>query len=227
MGRTPGLSLRPARDATRLVVLVLPGGRAQSSSPVRPWNLSYLRMVPFCRTARHGPAGRSVATALLRYRVRGWNGAQTDPVRDAGWALDELRRQFPGVPVVLLGHSMGGRAALALLAEPDVVATIVLAPWLPPGEPRVPLGTGRLLVMHGTADRWTDPAASREYVERVDAAGGDATWVPVPGVGHFMLRRRRSWRRAVTGFLAQVLAADGQAAGAVAPNLAGDDADLG
>lgn len=239
MNAGPKLSVRPASGATAAVVLVLPGGRVDSVAPVRPWNLSMLRMVPFARAVHRSEGHRGVTVALLRYGVRGWNGEQAAPVADARWALAQLRAEHGAVPVVLLGHSMGGRTALRLVAEPDVVAVVALAPWLPPDESRFALGARRLLVVHGTADRWTDPAASRDYVEAATAAGADASWVPMPGAGHFMLRNRRRWRHLVTGFVAEVVdriserqgvtqdESAGQTGSAAAPNLAGQDADLG
>jgi pimeloyl-ACP methyl ester carboxylesterase len=243
----PRLSVHPpfgvTDGATEVVVLFLPGGRVDSFKPVRPWNLSWLRMISLAEALRRDRATRGVAVALLQYRVRGWNGAQAFPVPDVRWALGQLRERFGGAPVVLLGHSMGGRAALAALTEPDVVAVVALAPWLPPDEPRLALGFRRLLVVHGTADRWTDPTSSREYVEAAKASGGDATWVPIPGVGHFMLRRRRQWREPVSAFVAELLDqareersassanpdvnVPGQTGTAAAPNLAAQDADLG
>jgi dienelactone hydrolase len=191
-------------------------------------------MVPFWRAVGSRPG---VAAALLRYQVRGWNGVEAAPLRDARWALGELRERFPGVPVLLLGHSMGGRAVLQLVAEPDVVAAIALAPWLPADEPRVPLGGTRLLIVHGSTDRWTDPAASGRYVAAAVAAGADATWMGVRDAGHFMLRNRRRWRGLVLDFLAHVISdtsdassnpagaireVTGQTGAAPAPNPAGD-----
>lgn len=204
MDERPRPVVRTAAGTTRLVVLVLPGGRVESRAAVRPWNLSYARMLFLWRALGARPG---VAACLLRYRVRGWNGVEAAPLRDARWALREVRDRFPGTPVLLLGHSMGGRAALQLLGERDVVAAVGLAPWLPPDEPRVPLGGTRLLIVHGTTDRWTDATASRQYVAEAAAAGGDATWVAIRGAGHFMLRRRRRWRRLVMDFLADVISA--------------------
>ena len=80
-------------------------------------------------------AGRDgLAVARLRYRVRGWNGADAAPVADAHWALDQLTARFPGVPIALVGHSMGGRAALYAAGHPAVRAVVGLAPWIEPGD---------------------------------------------------------------------------------------------
>ena len=77
-----------------------------------------------------GPGvAHGVAVWLLCYRYRGWNRPDLDPVADARWALAEIRRAHPGVPVALVGHSMGGRVALRVADEPGVVAVCALAPW--------------------------------------------------------------------------------------------------
>ena len=221
-GVDPTVVVRAARGETRAVVLVLYGGKADSSERSRPWHLSAVRMSPFARQISRRLAREGVAVWTLRYRVRGWNGAEASPVADARWALDEIRRRTghgraasrPGhqptqqenkVPVVLVGHSMGGRTALRVADDPQVVGIVALAPWLPPGEPRVRLGVRRLLVVHGTVDRWTDPHASQAYVEGARAAGTPAHWIPMRGHGHFMLRERGTWRRLTTQFVAEVV----------------------
>jgi len=239
----PTLSVRPARGQARATVLLLPGGRAEGLIPVRPWQLSQLRMLPIARGLHRRFGSRGVSVVTLRYRVRGWNGAQSSPVRDARWALAELADRDGPMPVVLVGHSMGGRAAVRVADDPTVVAILGLAPWLPTDEPRIRLGGRRLLVVHGTADRWTDPVASRAYVEAVAAAGGSAAWVAVPGAGHFMLRRRRRWRELAHRFIADTLTrgsdsqsarpggaaatSGGQTGVAPAPNLGGQDSERG
>lgn len=201
----PGVRVRAARGPTSAVVLVLYGGRADSIAPSRPWHLSALRLAPFARHLHRRLAAVGVATWTLRYRVRGWNGDDASPVADARWALAEIRRRHGDVPVVLVGHSMGGRTALRVADDPAVVGVVALAPWLPPAEPRVALGARRLLVVHGTSDRWTDPVASKTYVQRAAAEGTPATWVPMDGHGHFMLRERGRWRRLTTSFVTQCL----------------------
>jgi alpha-beta hydrolase superfamily lysophospholipase len=213
------LRRRPAEGTTRGVVLVLPGGKAESQAAARPWHLSAVRLGFFAAAVHRAERGRGVAVWSLRYRVRGWNGADASPVADARWALDEIRAAHGEVPVVLIGHSMGGRTALRVVDDPAVCAVLGLAPWLPDGEPRRPLGDRRLLVVHGTADRWTDPTLSREYVAAAAAEGTPAQWVPIPDVGHFMLRSRRRWRDITMDFVASLSCWDrGQAEHSAAPN---------
>jgi alpha-beta hydrolase superfamily lysophospholipase len=202
---TPAVAVRRARGQTRAVVLLLYGGKAESHAPSRPWHLSGVRLRPFARAIARRAARTGVATWTLRYRVRGWNGAQESPVADARWALDEIRRRHGEVPVVVVGHSMGGRTALRVGDDPSVMGIVALAPWLPAGEPRARLRGRRLLVLHGTLDRWTDPRASAAYVEAARAEGVAASWVPMTGHGHFMLRGPRRWKRLTTEFVLDVL----------------------
>jgi pimeloyl-ACP methyl ester carboxylesterase len=75
------------------------------------------------------------AVHLLRYRYRGWNAPAADPVLDTTWALEEIASRHPGAPVVLVGHSMGGRAALWAAGAANVTAVCALAPWLVGTDP--------------------------------------------------------------------------------------------
>ena len=193
-----GLRSGPADSA----VLVLHGGKVTSHDRARPWQLSALRMVPFTRMLRRA-TGPSVAVTQLQYRYRGWNGADRSPVADAWWACEQIRDTYgPGTPITVLGHSMGGRTAAAIAGHPDVVALVALAPWWPDGRETDTLRADqRLLVLHGTVDRWTDPVASRAATECAAARGVDASFVPMAGAGHFMLRSPRTWSRRVREFV--------------------------
>ena len=108
------LRIAEASGETRGVALVLHGGRADSYDPVRGRHLSPARMRPFAR-ALHRQGGRhGLAVWTLRNRYRGWNGKDMSPVQDARWALSRISQEHPGVPVYLLGHSMGGLTALCV-----------------------------------------------------------------------------------------------------------------
>jgi alpha-beta hydrolase superfamily lysophospholipase len=197
---------------------MLPGGKAESRAPARFWHLSALRLRFLAGRVHRAERRNGVAVWSLRYRVRGWNAVEASPVADARWALNRVRAEHGDVPVVLIGHSMGGRTALRVADDPAVCAVLGLAPWLPAGEPRPPLGPRPLLVVHGTDDRWTDPLASRSYVVAMAAQGTPAVWVPIPDVGHFMLRARRRWRRLTLDFVAGLDCLHGQTDPVVAPN---------
>ena len=195
---TPRLDVAGPGVGAGAVVLVLPGGRATSTARARR-GVAYLRMVPFARAVAWHTRDRNVAVWTLRYRVRGWNGAAEDPVRDGRWALDEARRLHPGAPIVLVGHSMGGRVALRLAGEPDVIGVCALAPWIEVGE-SAPRPGATVLIAHGDADRVTEPGSSAAYAARIGAS-----YVPVPGETHGLLHRPVFWTRLVTGFVTSAL----------------------
>ncbi|MBK8075610.1 MAG: hypothetical protein IPK24_08615 [Kineosporiaceae bacterium] len=90
--------------------LVLPGGYATGHGRYCP--LLDLELRGLGRTLADRGADRGLAVHLLRYRNRGWNGARADPVVDTRWALTRLADRHGPVPVILVGYSMGGRAAV-------------------------------------------------------------------------------------------------------------------
>ncbi|MFD7453711.1 alpha/beta fold hydrolase [Kitasatospora sp. NPDC059827] len=184
-------------------VLLLPGGRSDGLAPPRRANLPALRMALFARALRR-PLPRAVV-ASVRYRHRGWNGARADPVTDARAALDELAELVPGAPLLLVGHSMGARAALAAAGRPSVVGVVALAPWCPPGDPVDQLDGRRVLVLHDAADRVTSAALAWEFAHRAAAAGAVVEAVLMTRGGHTMVRGARDWHRLTAEFAATVL----------------------
>lgn len=197
----PTLRVRPATGRTTTVVLVLHGGRSHSDQPTTPGQLAYRRMVPIATAIHRWCRDDGGAVWLMRNRVRGWNEPQQDAVLDARWALDEIERRHPESDVVLVGHSMGGRAALRVADRPNVWAVCALAPWLEPNEPIAQLAGRSVLIAHGTRDRWTDPAASAAYVARARRAGIEMAWSEIQGAGHFMLRKRAAWQALIRAFV--------------------------
>ena len=75
--------------------------------------------------------GSGVLVRRVQYRVRGWNSAELDALRDAATALDSMREHFDAAKIVVVGHSMGGRVAAHLSASGNVGAAVALAPWWP------------------------------------------------------------------------------------------------
>jgi pimeloyl-ACP methyl ester carboxylesterase len=145
----------------------------------------------------------------MRYRYRGWNGIEAHPAHDLRTVLDGLPASIRRV--VLIGHSMGGRAVVAAGNHPLVSGVLGLAPWLPDGEPIVAL-RGPVVLAHGTLDRITDPAQTAAYARRLRASGVPVALLSVEGEKHAMLHRSGDWNELVRRFVAAALG-DAAAAG--------------
>lgn len=190
--RRPGVDLvRHPAGATELVLLAH-GGEEHSHADPHLWRPALLRMWPFAQAARQGAPNSAIG--FLRYRFRGWNDSG-DAAADLRAVLDEL----PFERVLLIGHSMGGRAVVAAGDHPRVAGVLALAPWLPRDEPLVALRPPVTFV-HGTDDTITSPADTTAYAQRLRAAGVEVTTYSLAGEGHAMLRRARDWDRLVTEF---------------------------
>jgi len=191
----------PARPTA--IVLVLHGGREIGYGSVPAHRLTYIRMRPFAHAVH--ARSRDVAVALLRYRYRGWNGSDADPVRDTEWAIEQLLRTSGAVPVVLVGHSMGGRAALRAAGHPLVSAVAGLAPWLPPGEPTDQLVGRDVLLLHGTADLTTRPKSTAAMARAIAPIARRVACVEVRRSGHAMLQRAALWHELTAAFVDNVI----------------------
>ncbi len=198
----PSLTRNDAPGTPRGVILMLHGGKEHSQEVVDGRSASWRRCAAMQRAISTRAHAAGVSTWLVQYRHRGWNGG-SGPVGDARWALDEVRRELGEVPVVLVGHSMGGRTAVHVADDPSVTGVVALAPWFPPGE-RVSALTGRhLLAAHGRSDKITSYRATAAYVDRARPLAASAELRDMGRVGHYMLRRIPTWNDvAVTGALA-------------------------
>lgn len=197
----PTLSVRTPGGATvTAAVLLLHGGQVESTEPVRPWSLPLARMRMFISPLQNRSGTSAVAVALLRDRHRGWNGAAADAAVDALWALDRLAERFGPVPVVVVGHSMGGRAALRAAGHSSVTGVAALAPWVPDGEPVDQLAGRTVLIAHGDLDRQVDPAESLAYAKRAKEAGVRICRLRLEGSGHMLLSRLADWNLLATEF---------------------------
>ena len=194
----------PAR--VRSIVLVLHGGQARSPATVRRRpQLSYLRMVPFARSLHRREGGHGLSVRILRYRYRGWDEPRLHPAQEARWALTQLDDQHPDAPIVLLGHSMGGRAALRVADHPAVRAVCALAPWITDDEPVHQLTGRSVLIAHGDRERTTDPRLSYQFAVRAKHVTSRVCRFDVPGDSHAMLRRAHDWSELATRFVAAEL----------------------
>ncbi|MGI5451637.1 alpha/beta hydrolase [Streptomyces sp. CA-249302] len=200
---------RPPRP--RAAVLVLHGGQEASLRPARPWQLAALRTIPFARALTATAPHQDVLVARVRYRLRGWNDEHADPAHDTERALHELAEAAGPVPVVLLGHSMGGRAALRAAGHPHVRGVIGLAPWWPAGEPVTHLAGRHLIALHGDHDRVTSLAETTDCVRRAHGTAVRAGLAVVGGGDHAMVRRHDWWHRTAAAAVAHLLDPDGTA----------------
>ncbi|MFJ4772172.1 alpha/beta fold hydrolase [Streptomyces uncialis] len=155
-------------------------------------------MRPFASDLVRATSHERVLIGRVRYRHRGWNGPREDAVHDARHALRALLDAAGPVPVVLVGHSMGARAALRVTGDPQVRGVVALAPWCPPGEAVGQLRDRMVAALHDPADRVTQAAETWEHLARASAAGARTLGVRMPGGGHAMLRDARTWQRIAT-----------------------------
>jgi pimeloyl-ACP methyl ester carboxylesterase len=187
-------------------VLVLHGGASRRDSiAVSPTQLSVLRMVPIAKRLARAGRGRLAVFRLLNAH-RGWATHHT-PVHDAHWALDEIAARLGQVPVSLVGHSLGGRAALLAAGRDEVRSAVALAPWVYPSDVPRGLEGQRLLIVHGTADRVARIDRAEALARRL-AAVADVTFVRVEGGRHAMLSRRAAFERPAAEFAVGTLLGD-------------------
>lgn len=194
----PELTRREPAPQTRGIVLMLHGGAKAGSKPVGGRSASLRRTTAMRDVLEPRVLGEGMSLWLLRFGVRGWNagvGPQPSPVPDARWALDRAAEEHPGVPVVLLGHSMGGRTAVHVADHPNVVGVVGLAPWLEPSDPVSTL-TGRHLVAgHGSRDKITSARMTEAYVDHARPVTASAEFVDMGRLGHYMLASPERWNR--------------------------------
>lgn len=201
------------------VVLVLHGGAAREGrTMVSPAQLSVLRMVPVARRIAHA-GGKRLAVHRLLNSHRGWD-ARTTPVMDVAWALERVLDQHGDVPVALVGHSLGGRAALLASGDLAVRAAVALNPWLHPTD-QVHGTDTRVLVVHGTDDRIARPGLSEDLVRRAPESLRIGR-VAVAGGRHAMLRRGRTFESLAADYVTAVLLGSSPRSEAVAAVLAGE-----
>jgi dienelactone hydrolase len=183
------------------VVLVLHGGASRGAQvPVDPRQLSVLRMIPTARAVAR--AARRVAVYRLLNSFRGWDQSHS-PLQDARWALADLRDRHPGVPVGLVGHSLGGRTALLAAASRGVVSVVALNPWVYPDDDADLTGR-RVLIVHGTLDR-VAPIEKARAVARNLSRTASVELVDVAGGKHAMLAHGREFDRRAADFMRETL----------------------
>ncbi len=171
-------------------MLVLHGGGSRGG-PMRvsPAQLSVLRMIPVAQRISRVGHGRLAVLRLLNSR-RGWDTTHT-PVDDVAWALGEVATRFgDDMPVCLVGHSLGGRAALLSAGRPEVRGVVALAPWVYPSDATKDVAGTRIVIIHGDEDRVASTDRSRRVAQTLRRQT-QVAYVIVEGGKHAMLSRRR------------------------------------
>lgn len=176
---------------TRALALILHGGRAVDPQLRRFHDVSYLRMLPFAPTVWRVSRGQ-VAPVLVHNRHGGWIASSGSGLVQTRELVHRLAHEH-GLPVVLLGHSSGGWAALRCGGEQEVAGTVALAPWIDLDDPVEHLRDKVVRIIHGEADTVCSPQRSRDLVGRLHAAGGDASYHGVADGGHALLDRPWRW----------------------------------
>src|SRR4029453_4873298 len=169
----------PTRVPTRPegAVLVLHGGARREGRPmVSPTQLSVLRMIPVAHRIARAGAGRLAGFRLLN-SYRGGGGSHT-PLDDVAWALGQVRERFGHLPACLVGHSLGGRAALLAGGAEEGGGVGGVDPWVHPTDPP-DLAGRRVLVVHGTADRIAELGRAEAVARRIGRTA-DVEFVAVP-----------------------------------------------
>ncbi|MEV5092542.1 alpha/beta hydrolase [Streptomyces griseoincarnatus] len=183
-----GRALGSEPAAVNGVALLLPNGEEFSAR--RPSPLAAVSVRGLGRRLARAGRGQHLATHVVHYRYRGWNGDEAHLAHDAAWAADEAVRRYGDVPVCLVGLGMGGRAALRAADHAAVNSVVALAPWLPeedgtgPAEPVKQLAGRHVLIVHGTNDARTDPELSFRLAARAKKANREVCRFEVHADGH-------------------------------------------
>lgn len=188
---------RNTSEHTRGVVVIFHGGKERSRARTRWFNPGVFRALLLGRSLHRRVAILGVDVWCLRYSLRGWNAPELSAVNDARIAVRSLATETPDIPVVLVGHSMGGRTAFRVADEPNVVGVVGIAPWVPAGEPVETVRDRIVHIAHGSADRVTDPDLSLAFSDRARSVAKSVAYELVDGDGHSLLRRFGVWNRIV------------------------------
>jgi pimeloyl-ACP methyl ester carboxylesterase len=185
------------------IVLVLHGGASRRANMmVSPAQLSVLRMVPVARRIARLSANRLAVFRVLNSR-RGWDTHHT-PVQDAEWALDRAGERVEPLPACLVGHSLGGRAALLAAGRHEVQSVVALAPGVYPTDVAQGITGKRILFVHGSADRIASPARSVALADALSHQA-DVAYITINGGKHAMLGRHALFDQLAAQFVVWTL----------------------
>jgi acetyl esterase/lipase len=212
-------------------ILMRPLARAVVAEGWAAWNVEYRRVGPLGGGGGWPATLTDVGAAVDA--LAGQPGLDLDRVVSCGHSAGGQLALWLGARPGLAGTELGGpvavpvTAAVSIAGVSDLRAAFELdvgrgavAAFLG-GSPdevpdrydlaspaaRLPLGVPQVLV-HGLDDTAVPPAMSAAYVDAAQAAGDDATYVPLPGVSHRdALRTSRPAWRVTVEHLRRLLAA--------------------
>lgn len=194
------------QDPVGAVLLLHGGASRRAGMLVSPTQLSVLRMIPIASRIEH-LGGNRLAVYRLLNSTRGWNRNHT-PVDDANWAMTEIAGRFGAdLPISLVGHSLGGRAALLAAGAAAVRSAVALNPWVYPTDGELDLTGRRILIVHGTQDRIASPANSAT-VARELARTADLSYLRIIGGKHAMLSHHTRFETLAAQFAVATLTGD-------------------
>jgi alpha/beta superfamily hydrolase len=197
------------RDPAAIVLVLHGGASRRGNMMVSPAQLSVLRMVPIARRLARLDESRLAVYRLVN-SARGWDTHHT-PVQDARWALDRIAsRHADALPTSLVGHSLGGRAALLTAGRREVISVVALAPWVYPTDVAVGVDGKQILIVHGSDDRIARPERSAELARRL-SRHAEVSYVTVRGGKHAMLRRHSAFTGLAAEFVSATLFGTGDA----------------
>ena len=197
-----GAELRVTGSPGGRVVICVNGGTGADVPGTWSTSLEWL-------VHRLAPRFPDLAFGEVKYRIKSWKRLDMC-AEDAVAAIEQM-----GVShTLLVGFSMGGAVAIKAARHPSVEEVVGLAPWIPERLDLSPLEGRKLVVYHGSLDRYipgipgVKPSNSRAGCERARARGIDATYTLIPGALHgiavrgprgrpFTLPRARTWARYV------------------------------
>jgi alpha/beta superfamily hydrolase len=150
---------------------------------------------------------RALGATTLRFNFRGvgrshgaFDGGAGEAA-DAAAALDYLRAQAPGLPILLAGYSFGAMIAAAAIAESSPAALLLVSPPLGfSALPAIPAGVPTLIAV---GDH--DPLAPAESARAL--ASGSTSVLVVPGADHGWWPGLDQLTAAASKFAAQAISA--------------------
>jgi pimeloyl-ACP methyl ester carboxylesterase len=177
-GLSTGAELRVTGPTQEAAVVCVNGG--QRGEVEGTWSASLEWLV-----RRLAPEFPGLGFGEIKYRIKSW--------RRLEWCIADARaavRELAAPRTLLLGFSMGGAVAIRAADEPGVETVLGLAPWIPDRLPLDALRGRRLVVLHGTLDRYlpgvpgVSPGNSRRGFERARALGVTGDYTLIPGALH-------------------------------------------